>query len=285
MNEVLSDYLDIFCIAYLDDILIYSDDIETHQKHVKMILKRVEEVSLTLQASKCEFHTDRTKYLGYIIAPMGISMDPETVKAVEEWREPTNVKGVQSFLGFANFYRRFIRDFSKITAPLTKLTRKDRPWEWNDAAQAAFEQLKAAMISQPILRHFDPTRPLTLQTDVSDYAIGAVCSQPNDLGILLPLGYFSRKLKEAELNYDVHDKELLAIVDGLNKWSTYCKSTHHTITILSDPKNLEYWHMKKDLNLRQARWGEQLANYDFVITYRPGKLAGKPDILSRESGD
>jgi hypothetical protein len=139
MNEVLSDYLDIFCIAYLDDILIYSDDIETHRKHVKTILKRVEEVGLTLKASKCEFHTDRTEYLSYIIAPMGISMDPEKVKAVEEWREPTNVKGVQSSLGFANFYRRFIRDFSKITAPLTKLNRKHRPWEWNNAAQAAFE--------------------------------------------------------------------------------------------------------------------------------------------------
>jgi hypothetical protein len=134
MNEVLSDYLDIFCIAYLDDILIYSDDIETHRKHVKMILKRVEEVGLTLKASKCEFHTDRTEYLGYIIAPTGISMDPEKVKAMEEWREPTNVKGVQCFLGFANFHRRFILDFSKITTPLTKLTRKDRPWEWNDAA-------------------------------------------------------------------------------------------------------------------------------------------------------
>jgi hypothetical protein len=191
MNEVLSDYLDIFCIAYLDDNLIYSDDIETHRKHVTMILKGVEEVSLTLKASKCEFRTDRTEYLGYIIAATGISMDPEKVKVVEEWREPTNVKGVQSFLGFANFYRRFIRDFSKITAALTKLTRNDRPWEWNDAAQVAFEQRKAAMISQPMLRHFDPTRPLTLEMDASDYTIGAVCSQPNDLGILHPLRYFS----------------------------------------------------------------------------------------------
>jgi hypothetical protein len=99
------------------------------------------------------------------------------------------------------------------------------------------------------------------------------------------LGYFLRKLKVAELNYDIHDKELLAIVDGLNKWGTYCKSMGHTITILSDHKNLEYWQTKNDLNLRQARWQEQLANYDFTITYRLGKLAGKPDILSRESGD
>jgi hypothetical protein len=165
------------------------------------------------------------------------------------------------------------------------LTQKDIPWEWGNTAQSAFEQLKQAMISQLILRHFDPMQPLTLEIDALDYAIGAICSQPDDTGVLHPLGYFSRKLKDAELNYDIHDKELLAIIDGLNKWGTYCKSMGHTITILSDHKNLEYWQTKKDLNLRQAHWGEQLANYDFTITYRPGKLPGKPDILSRESGD
>jgi hypothetical protein len=151
MNEVLSDYLEIFCIAYLDDILIYSDDLEQHHQHVRRILERVEEVVLMLKVSKCEFHTDRMEYLGYIISPTGMSMDLEKVRAVAEWREPTNVKGVQSFLGFANFYTRFIWDFSKITTPLTKLTRKDIPWEWGNAAQSAFEQLKQAMISQPIL--------------------------------------------------------------------------------------------------------------------------------------
>jgi hypothetical protein len=124
-----------------------------------------------------------------------------------------------------------------------------------------------------------------LETDASDYAIGAVCSQPDNSNVLHPLGYFSPKLKDAELNYDIHDKELLAIVEALNKWSTYCKSTKHSIRILSDHKNLEYWQTKKDLNLRQARWAEQLATYDFKITYRPGKLVGKLDILSRESGD
>jgi hypothetical protein len=142
-----------------------------------------------------------------------------------------------------------------------------------------------AMISQPILHHFDPTCPLILDTNASDYAIGAICSQPDAEGTLHPLGYFSRKLKDTKQNYDIHDKELLAIVDSLQKWSTYCKSTQHLITILSDHKNLEYWQTKKDLNLRQAWWGELLANYNFCIIYCPGKLAGKPDILSHESGD
>jgi hypothetical protein len=125
--------------------------------------------------------------------------------------------------------------------PLTKLTKKEVPWLWNDTAQRAFEQLKTAMISEPILQHFDPDRPLTLETDASDYAIGAVCSQPDNSNVLHPLGYFSRKLKDAELNYDIHNKELLAIVEALNKWSTYCKSKRHSIRILSDHKNLEHW--------------------------------------------
>jgi hypothetical protein len=217
MNEVLSDYLDVFCIAYLDDILIYSDSLEEHQWHVRQVLQRLKEVGLTLKPSKCEFHTDKTEYLGYIISPMGIQMDPEKIKTVKDWKEQVNVKGIQSFLGFANFYRRFIRDFSKITTPLTKLTKKEVPWLWNDTAQQAFEQLQTAMISEPILQYFDPDRPLMLETDASDYATGAVCSQPYNSNVLHPLGYFSRKCKDAELNYDIHDKELLAIVEALNK--------------------------------------------------------------------
>ena len=146
-------------------------------------------------------------------------------------------------------------------------------------------KLKEAMITEPILQHFDLERAVTIETDASDYAIGEICSQPNKKGILHPVAYYSRKLKDLERNYDIHDKELLVIVDALRKWDTYCKTTGLKITILTDHKNLEYWETKKDTNLRQAWWGERLANYDFVIKYRPGKLAGKPDILSRESGD
>jgi hypothetical protein len=142
MNEVLSDYLDICCIAYLDDILIYSYNLEQYHQYIRRILERVEEVGLMLKVLKCKFHTDRIEYLGYISSPTGISMDPEKVKAMAEWMEPTNVKGVQSFLGFTNFYRRFMQDLSKIVTPLTKLTWKDTPWEWGNTAQSAFEQLK-----------------------------------------------------------------------------------------------------------------------------------------------
>jgi len=211
-------------------------------------------------------------------------MDEEKIRTIRDWKEPTNVKGVQSFLGFANFYRRFIRDYSKITTPLSTLTRKDKLWEWGDKQQEAFEMLKGAMITELILQHLDLEQPVTIETDASNYAIGAICTQPDAKGILHPVAYYSRKLKDLEHNYDIHDKELQVIVDALRKWNTYCKTTGPKITILIDHKNHEYWKTKKDLNLPQAWWSERLANYDFVIKYRPGKLAGKPDILSREPG-
>ena len=193
----------------------------------------------------------------------------EKIRTIKEWKEPTNVKGIQSFLGFANFYRHFIRDYSKITTPLSSLTRKEKEWEWGDKQQEAFDTLKTAMITEPILQHLDPQRAVTIETDASDYAIGAIYSQPDKNGILHAVAYYSRKLKDPECNYDIHDKELLAIVDALRKWDTYCKTKGPKITIVTDHKNREYWKTKKDLTLRQARWGERLANYDFVIKYRP----------------
>jgi len=176
MNEILSEYLDVFCVAYLDDILIFSQNLEDHRRHFPTILRRVEETGLTLIASKWEFHTTEIEYLGYIISPQGLRMDEEKFRTVKEWKEPTNVKGIQNFLGFANFYRRFIRDYSKITTPLSSLTRKEKGWEWSDKQQEAFETLKKAMITEPILQDFDLERPVTIETDASDYAIGAICS-------------------------------------------------------------------------------------------------------------
>jgi len=192
INEILSDYLDIFCVAYLDDILIFSQNLEDQWRHVQTMLRRVVETGLTLKASKYEFHTTETEYLGYVISPKGLRMDEKKILTIKEWKEPTNVKGIQSFLGFANFYRRFIRDYSKITMPLSSLTRKEKEWEWGDKQQGEFDTLKTAMIMQPLLQHFNPERAVTIETDASDYAIGAICLQPDDNGILHPVAYYSR---------------------------------------------------------------------------------------------
>jgi len=156
MNEILSNYLDLFCVAYLDDILVFSLDEETYREHVRAILTLVRDTRLTLKASKYEFHTTETEYLGYVLSPQGLRMDEEKIRTIKDWKEPTNVKGIQSFLGFANFYRRFIKDYSKITTPLSALTRKEKVWEWGDKQQEAFEMLKEAITTEPILQYFDP---------------------------------------------------------------------------------------------------------------------------------
>jgi len=148
------------------------------------------------------------EYLGYVISPQGLGIDEEKIPTIKEWKEPTNVKGIQSLLGFANFYGHFIRNYSKITTPLSSLTRKEKGWERSDKQQEAFETLKKAMITEPILQHYDPERPVTIETDPSDYAIGAICSQPDEKEILHPVVYYSRKLKDPERNYNIHDKEL-----------------------------------------------------------------------------
>jgi len=172
-------------------------------------------------------------------------MDEEEIRTIKEWKEPTNVKGIQSFLGCVNFYRHFIRDYSKITTPLSSLTRKEKAWDCGDKQQEAFETLKEAMITESVRQHFEPERPITIGTDALDYVIGAICSQPDEKGILHPLAYYSRKLSDPERNYDIYDKELLAIMDALRKWDTCCKTTKPKITILTDHKKLEYWKRKK----------------------------------------
>ncbi|KAI0991394.1 hypothetical protein K3495_g16793, partial [Podosphaera aphanis] len=209
VNDCLRDYLDIFCTAFVDDILIYSDTLEEHKTHVVNVLKALKKNNVFLKPEKCEFHTQSTTYLGLIIEPNGIRMDPKKLEAVREWTKPRNVKDVQAFLGFANFYRRFILGFSKLAAPLTKLTRKDSQFLWTQEAQSAFDALKMAFTTAPILAHFNPEKMIVVETDASDYVSAGILSQYDDAQKLRPVAYFSKKHSPAECNYEIYDKELL----------------------------------------------------------------------------
>ena len=226
VNDVLREYLDVFCVAYLDDILIYSKTLEEHIEQVRKVLRALQQKSLLVKLEKCEFHKQSVRFLGYILTINGIKMDPKKVEAVLNWPTPTSVKELQSFLGFANFYRRFIEGYSRITAPLTDLTRKDpdgskhqgkQPFTWGTTAESAFQALKKKFTSAPILATFDPERQIVLETDASDYAIGMCISQPDPEGRLRPVAFYSRKMIPAELNYEIHDKELLAIVEAFRE--------------------------------------------------------------------
>ncbi len=212
INDTLGEFLDDFCTAYLDDILIYSEIEAEHEIHVKRILQKLREAGLQVDITKCEFHVNRVPYLGLIITTEGIKMDPAKIETIVQWPSLINVKDVQSFLGFANFYRRFIYGYSRLASPLTRLTRKDVPFVWDAECQAAFETLKKAFTSDVILRHYDPDREIVVETDASDFVSGGILSQYDEQGELHPIAYFSKKHNPAECNYEIYDKELMAIV-------------------------------------------------------------------------
>jgi hypothetical protein len=236
-----------------------------------------------LQANleKCQFHVTTVEFLGYVISPTGISMDPAKVKAITSWPVPASVRDIQVFLGFANFYRRFIKNFSRIVSPITSLLKKDTPFVWGPPTQSAFEELLKAFSSEPVLSHFDPAKPCFLEPDTSKSALGAVCSQPDADGILRPLAFYSRSLTPPERNYHVHDTELLAAVEGLEQYRHYFAYSDFPATILTDHRNLEYFSEKRSLSERQVRYSERLSKFNVRVVYRPGVLNGAADALSR----
>ena len=282
INDVLGEYLDEFAFAYIDDILIYSNTLEEHRVHVKKILKRLQESGLYAKLSKCEFEVQKTTFLGHVISNQGISMDPDKVKSILEWPIPTTVKEVQSFIGLCNYYRRFIPNFAKIAKPLHNLTRKDIKYEWTEECSVAFETLKKLFTIEPILAHADPELPFIVETDASNFAIGAVLSQRNkDTNELHPICYYSRGLSKSERNYPIYDKELLAVKCALQEWRHYLEGSKHQFTIFTDHKNRTFPRKPELLSQRQIRWNLFLSRFDYKLQYRPGKEGGKPDAFSR----
>jgi hypothetical protein len=282
MNDIFHDMVDICVIVYLDDILIFSDNEEQHIHQVSEVLRRLEKNDLHLKPEKCEFHTKTVEYLGFIISPDGITMDPRKVKTIQDWPVPTCVKEVQSFLGFANFYRRFIDNYSGIVKPLTRLTTKGCQWKWTTECDNVFQLLKRAFQEAPILRHFDPSQPIIVESDASDFSIAAIISQPHpETGNLHPVAFHARTMGPSELNYDIYDKELLAIVESFRQWRAYLEGSRYPVQVYSDHNNLQFFTTTKKLSRRQARWSEFLSGFDFVINYRPGRLGVKPDALTR----
>ncbi|XP_073491307.1 uncharacterized protein [Aquarana catesbeiana] len=282
VNDIFRDILDLYVIVYLDDILIFSSSLADHRRHVRNVLVRLRQHGLYAKLDKCEFERQSIQFLGLIISVEGIKMDPQKVSAILDWPAPTDKKGVQRFVGFSNFYRKFIKDFSKIIAPITELTKQGARFCWSSQAQAAFEKLKGLFTSASILKHPDPALPFVLEVDASEIAVGAVLSQrQGPKALLFPVAFFSRKLSSSERNYDVGDRELLAIKAALEEWRYLLEGAVHPVLIFTDHKNLEYLRAAKRLRPRQARWALFFSRFSFHITYRPGSKNGKPDALSR----
>ena len=285
INWALRDYLDEFCSAYIDDVLIYTDgSLEEHRKHVRQVMERLRVAGLQIDIDKCEFEVKTTKYLGFILeVGKGVRMDPEKIRAILEWESPRSVKGVQSFLGFANFYRRFIHNFSDLTLEMTALVRKDQVFEWTEAAEKQFQELKRKFTIAPILVQFDYDRTTVLETDSSGYCIGGVLLQLVD-DIWRPVAFYSKKNSPAECNYEIYDKEMLAIIRCLEEWDAELRSVPK-FQIRTDHKNLEYFMTARKLTERQMRWSLILSKFNFTITYVPGPQNERADALSRREQD
>jgi len=253
MNDVFSNLLDVCVVVYMDNILIYSDDITQYQSHVKEVLKRLQKAGLYAKAEKCKFYSDSVEYLGYVLSPAGLTMSDAKVKTIQEWPEPKKVKDIQFFLGFANFYKRFIFNYSDIVIPLTHLTRKNTPWNFDDDCRIAFNTLKQAFTSAPILTYWVPDAQLVMETNASDYALATILSIMTKDNEIYPVAFHSRTFSAPELNYDVHNKELLAIFEAFKIWRHYLEGSAVPIDVVADHKNLEYFSTTKILTRRQAR--------------------------------
>uniref|UniRef100_A0A8C6VZ26 Gypsy retrotransposon integrase-like protein 1 n=1 Tax=Nothobranchius furzeri TaxID=105023 RepID=A0A8C6VZ26_NOTFU len=283
VNSVLGDYINKFVTVYLDDILIFSRSLTEHRQHVRAVLQRLLENRLYVKAEKCEFHVSSVKFLGFVLESGRLKTDPDKIEAVRTWPTPETRKQLQRFLGFANFYRRFIKNYSQIASPLTQLTSVKVPFLWSPEADQAFNNLKTSFTQAPILTRPDTSLQFTLEVDASDTGVGAVLSQVSPTDHLLhPCAFFSRRLSSAEQNYDVGDRELLAIKLALEEWRHWLEGAEHPIIIWTDHKNLAYLKEAKRLNPRQSRWSLFFSRFTFIISFRPGSKNVKPDALSRQ---
>ena len=218
-------------LIYMDDILIATaGSLEHHHQQINNVLKKLLTNDLYLNPKKCQFHIKEVEFLGAIVGKGEVKMDPIKVKAIEDWPTPTDLHLLRSFLGFGNYYKDFIEDYSKLTHPLHDLTKKGTPWHWGDSHRAAFEALKEKFTSYPVLRNPDPKKCYILDTDASLYAIGATLSQDFTDG-RHPIAYFSKSLLPAERNYNIYDWELLAIIYAVKAFRQLLLGARHKFLI------------------------------------------------------
>src|SRR5258708_3587904 len=284
MNDILQDFIhNSEAICYMDNILVYSHTLSNHWQIVHQVLSTLWKQRLFLKPEKCKFEQKEVEYLGLVISKDHVAMDPTKVRGVTDSPTPTKVKEVQSFLGFVNFYQKFIWNFPKVACPLYALTRKTQWWVWGSPEQKAFDALKKAVTSAPVLTFPSQSSRFCLECDASNFATRVVLSQAQADGTHQPIAFMSKGFSDAECNYQIHDKEMLAIMHALDKWCHFLEGVTEKFEILTDHWNLTYFQDAQKLNRRQVCWSLFLLHFDFSLCHQPGWLMGKPDALSQRS--
>ena len=248
INDALREHLNVFVIAYLDDILIYFKTLIEHEQHVRKVLQCLKQRRLLFKLEKCEFHKFEVEFLEFVIETQKIRMNSIKLKAMQKWSQSTNIKEVQTFLEFVNYNRKFIKNYFKEVIPLINLTIKDKSWNWESQEQQAFEQLRNACLQQSILKMFDSKKSIQIKTNASNLIINACLNQENEDKQHF-VAYFSRKLSSTKQNYDIHDKKLFAIIIFLKTWKIYVEGALE-LTIYTNHKNLFQFIIIKQLNRR-----------------------------------
>jgi len=274
-----------FTAAYLDDLIIYSESWEDHLNHISQVLQRLREAGLTVKAKKCQLGMRECIYLGHVVGNGTVKPEPGKIEAVQRFPVPQTKKQVRAFLGLAGYYRRFIPNFSSIAVPLTNLTKKSNSSKisWSQQCTLAFEKLKDALCSVPVLRSPNFELPFILQTDASDCGIGGVLSQCDENNEEHPVAYFSRKLLPREQRYSTVEKECLAIRLSVEAFKVYLLGKHFKIQ--TDHRALVWLDQLKDKNARLTRWSLALQPYNFTVIHRKGKDNDNADVLSRYMND
>ena len=277
MNEVFRPFLRKFVLVFFDDILVYSATAEEHVQHVKAILKTLNHHQLYANRKKCEFGKTEVAYLDHLISQRGVVVDPSKVQAMWEWPTPRNIKDLRGFLGLSGYYRKFIKNYAHIALPLTELLKKDC-FGWTERATTAFEALKQALMSAPVLNMPDFKILFTLETDASDFGLGAVLLQNEH-----PIAYFSKILGRRARLKSIYEKELMAIVLAVQKWRHYLLG--HTFVIRTDQQSLKFLMEQREVGMEYQRWVSKLLGYHFQIVYKPGATNKVADALSRVSSE
>ena len=279
MDKVLQGLNWKILLCYIDDIIIFSSTLDEHLEHLELVFQRLRQANLTLKPNKCTFASERVMYLGHYLSKRGIEVDPSKVDAVKSFPTPTNPKAVRSFIGLCSFYRRFIKDFSKIASPLHKLTSKDTQFVWTPKCEQAFQTLKIAMTTTPVFRFPDWNKPFVLTTDASVTAISYILGQKDENGKEYAVAYGGRSLRGAEIRYAIHELECLAMVEGIRAYHHYL--SHQEFCAITDNIALTWLKTAKHTTSRLLRWALCLQGYNYEIIHRKGILNKNADALSR----